>query len=187
MGMIDTGLNALLGQGGNVIRSTAEVFRPNAEAAAQRDHEMLANALQQFSAEFRDQRSGFDRVMDALNRLPRPAMAFGAIGLMVAAMSDPIWFAARMQGLALVPEALWWLLGAVVSFYFGARHQVKGQQFQRELARNLTMAPQVAGNMRDLHALREGPELSADQTPVGPISEGPADPNPALEAWRART
>ena len=24
-------------------------------------------------------------------------------------------------GLALVPEPLWWLLGAIVSFYFGAR------------------------------------------------------------------
>jgi hypothetical protein len=24
-----------------------------------------------------------------------------------------------------VPEPLWWLLGAIVSFYFGARHQSK--------------------------------------------------------------
>lgn len=26
-----------------------------------------------------------------------------------------------MDGLALVPEPLWWLMGAIVSFYFGSR------------------------------------------------------------------
>jgi hypothetical protein len=36
-------------------------------------------------------------------------------------MADPVGFAGRMQGLALVPDQLWWLLGAIVSFYFGAR------------------------------------------------------------------
>ena len=36
-------------------------------------------------------------------------------------MADPDGFARRMQALALVPEPLWWLLGAVVAFYFGAR------------------------------------------------------------------
>ena len=30
-----------------------------------------------------------------------------------------------MAGLSLVPEPLLWLLGAIVSFYFGARHQSK--------------------------------------------------------------
>ncbi|MFZ8959068.1 MAG: 3TM-type holin [Paracoccaceae bacterium] len=28
-----------------------------------------------------------------------------------------------MTGLATIPEPLWWLLGAVVSFYFGAREK----------------------------------------------------------------
>ncbi len=36
-------------------------------------------------------------------------------------MVNPEDFATRMQGLAYVPDPLWWLLGAVVSFYFGAR------------------------------------------------------------------
>jgi hypothetical protein len=36
-------------------------------------------------------------------------------------MANPENFAIRMQGLAYVPDPLWWLLGAVVSFYFGAR------------------------------------------------------------------
>ena len=48
-------------------------------------------------------------------------MALGTVGLFVFAMANPEDFATRMQGLAYVPDPLWWLLGAVVSFYFGAR------------------------------------------------------------------
>ena len=59
--------------------------------------------------------------MNGLNRLPRPLLAFGTIGLFIYAMVDPVKFAARMVGLNAVPEPLWWLLGAVVAFYFGAR------------------------------------------------------------------
>ena len=36
-------------------------------------------------------------------------------------MIDPEAFAKRMVGLNAVPEPLWWLLGAIVAFYFGAR------------------------------------------------------------------
>ena len=71
------------------------------------------------------------------------AMAFGVLGLFIAVMVDPIWFADRMAGLSLVPEPLWWFLGAIVSFYFGARHQSKSlkiraqdMQKQAETSRN---------------------------------------------------
>ncbi|WP_365734896.1 3TM-type holin [Planktotalea sp.] len=47
-------------------------------------------------------------------------------------MVDPIWFATRMQGVALVPESSWWLLGAIVSLYFGARHHVKTSSFKNK-------------------------------------------------------
>ena len=48
-------------------------------------------------------------------------LALGTLGLFVYAMAEPRGFSVRMEGLNLVPEPLWWLLGAVVSFYFGAR------------------------------------------------------------------
>ena len=47
-------------------------------------------------------------------------------------MVDPVGFAARMVGLEAVPEPLWWLLGAIVSFYFGAREL---HYFRRRLPR----------------------------------------------------
>ena len=74
------------------------------------------------AAEFAQAPAGaFHGFVDGLNRLPRPMLALGTLGLFVYAMVEPVGFSARMQGLALVPEPLWWLMGAIVSFYFGAR------------------------------------------------------------------
>jgi hypothetical protein len=79
-------------------------------------------ALQQLGEEYQHPAlSWFDRMVNGLNRLPRPFLAFGTIGLFVYAMVDPEAFAVRMVGLNAVPEPLWWLLGAIVAFYFGAR------------------------------------------------------------------
>ncbi|UMA63531.1 3TM-type holin [Roseivivax marinus] len=126
-----------------------------------------------------------------LQRLPRPAMALGTLALFVAAMIDPTWFAARMTGIALVPEPLWWLLGAVVSFYFGARHQAKGQDFRREIAATMAAAPEVAARLRTIEALRgKAPEAAAEE-PVAPRREMAVfgsttteEENAALAEWR---
>ncbi|MEC3860446.1 holin family protein [Mesobacterium sp. TK19101] len=176
MGLIERVLTLVFGADRNVIAETAEVFRVNAEAEAKRGADLQGAALRQFAAEFSCARSGwFDRMIDGLNRIPRPALALGTLGLFVAAMVDPIWFGARMTGLALVPDPLWWLLGAIVSFYFGARHQAKGQDFQRDIARALAASvPQVIDSAQRIEALR----------PDGP--EPPAAPdNPALADWQA--
>lgn len=138
MGLIGNLLTAVFGPGRNMIRDTAEVFRENADAAGMRATDVQTAAMEAFRAEFALAHGGrFNRFMDGLNRLPRPALALSTLGLFGAAMIDPDWFVARMQGVAHVPEPLWWLMGVVVSFYFGARHQVKGQQFQRALAASL--------------------------------------------------
>ena len=104
-------------------------------------------------------------------------------------MIDPVWFAARMQGIALVPEPLWWLLGVVVSFYFGARHQVKSQQFQRSIAQTIARAPQVVENIAALRRLRPDTPGLADTSTDAQLSVVTLQPggNPALDAWKNRT
>jgi hypothetical protein len=196
MGLIDRVLGVLFGGAGNVVRETAEVFRENAEGRAVREARLSEAALAQFAAEFVVPKQGlFDRVIDGLNRLPRPALALGTLGLFVAAMVDPVWFAARMQGVALVPEPLWWLMGAIVSFYFGARHQAKAQDFQRALSGTLARTGEVTRNLAALRALEGGAldagggETVAGQADTGPDAEAtigtlvPSD-NPALDDWR---
>lgn len=156
MGLIDRILGAVFGNGRNVLRDTVEVFRENAEAGAARGVLIQTEAMTQYAAEFAEARQGwFDRFIDGLNRLPRPAMALGTLGLFVSAMVSPLWFSERMQGIALVPEPLWWLLGVIVSFYFGARHQVKAQEFQRSLTHTVRQVPQVIENIETIRSLRD--------------------------------
>ena len=145
MGVAVDILGSVFGAGRNVVAETAEVFRVNSEAQAQRDADASHAALAQFAAEFGGARHGwFDQFVDGLNRLPRPVMAFGVIALFVSTAFDPVWFAARMVGVAMVPEPLWWLLGAIVSFYFGARHQAKGMEFRKSVAETVARIGQVA-------------------------------------------
>ncbi|MFC4668681.1 holin family protein [Seohaeicola nanhaiensis] len=188
MGLIQT-LAGLLFGSRNVVRETAEVFRENAEAAAARASGLQGQVLAQYAAEFALPRPGwFDRLMDGLNRLPRPALALGTLALFAAAMVDPLWFAARMQGIALVPEPLWWLLGVIVTFYFGARHQLKSQDFQREIATTMARVPAVLENLTAIAELRHdspgaaGTGVDATLT----LAAGEPSDNPALDAWRAQ-
>lgn len=124
MGLIGKalGLSGAVSEIGAAVSDVAEVFVPNATRKMVLNHEAFAAALAQYGVEFQGPREGwFDRIVNGINRLPRPFLAIGTLGLFVYAMVPPESFAIRMQGLAYVPEPLWWLLGAVVSFYFGAR------------------------------------------------------------------
>jgi len=175
------GLRALLaaffGGGRNIVSDTAEVFRVNAEAADQRQHAAQEAALAQFSAEFSGRRTGwFNGLVDGLNRLPRPLMAFGVIALFGSAMVDPVWFSERMIGLQAVPEPLWYILGAIVSFFFGARELHKH--------RSLRAAP-VGKIVQDLGALHTMRQEQHQRTNTGPVPGGndrSLDSNPALDA-----
>jgi len=167
--------------GRNLLRDTADLLRPNPEGADARASALQGAALAQFAAEFgQPQRSAFDRAMDGLNRLPRPLFALGTAALFVAAMVAPAWFAQRMAGLATVPEPLWWLLGVIVSFYFGARHQQKGHEFRAALARQAGAAH---------HGLGGAPAVPVALADTGTDAQlalqalEPAD-NPVLQQWQ---
>ncbi|QPH53569.1 holin family protein [Pontivivens ytuae] len=154
---------------GEAITGVAEVFTENRTARAAQEHQEHLAALAQHGAEFGHNRTWFDAAIDGLNRLPRLAMALGTMGLFVYAMQDPLGFAARMQGLALVPDPLWWLMGAVVSFYFGARelHHIR----MRRLTSDTQSVARVAATVEALEdARRPAP---------------PTDENPVVAEWRA--
>lgn len=107
---------------GDAARGVAEVFVPSATRRMELSAEAQQAALRQLGEEYQHPAlSGFDRMVNGLNRMPRPFLAFGTLGLFVYAMVDPAGFGLRMTGLNTVPEPLWWLLGAIVAFYFGAR------------------------------------------------------------------
>lgn len=190
MGLIERIFSIVFGGERNVVRDTVEVFRENAEQGAARSAQVQRQAMAQYGAEYHmARRGGFDRFMDGLNRLPRPALALGTLGLFVSAMVHPLWFSERMQGIALVPEPLWWLLGVIVSFYFGARHQVKAQDFQREIVGTMNRMPQVLDNIKTIRDLRADSVKVADTGHDAPLTVAVLAPatNAALAEWRQNT
>ena len=124
MGLMDRflGAGAAVTSVANAATGVAEVFRENTTRRMELDEEAYARAMTQLSGEFAaTPRGWFDGLVNGLNRLPRPVMTLGTVGLFVYAMVEPEGFGLRMTNLNLVPEPLWWLLGAIISFYFGAR------------------------------------------------------------------
>jgi hypothetical protein len=120
---------------GKAVKDVAEVFVVNKTENASFEHLEHSAALDQFAQEFKRGRgTWFNNFVDGLNRLPRPILALGTVGLFTFSMVDPIAFSARMNGLDTVPRELWWLLGAIVSFYFGARelHHVRKSKPRRK-------------------------------------------------------
>jgi len=143
---------------GGVIERVAEVFVSNKTKADTHAYQRQSASLDQYAREFKNKsNSKFDRFINGLNRLPRPILALGTVGLFSFAMVDPVSFSDRMIGLERVPDPLWWLLGAIVSFYFGARELHYVRQEKQPIA----------------------PLASLAQMPA------PADRNAALDEWKA--
>lgn len=128
---------------GAAAKGVAEVFLPSATRQMELSAEAQMAALRQLGEEYGHPALGrFDRIVNGLNRLPRPFLAFGTLGLFVYAMIDPQGFSMRMVGLNAVPEPLWWLLGAIVAFYFGARET---HYFRDRSSGNGALNSQISG------------------------------------------
>ncbi|WP_424930412.1 holin family protein [Amaricoccus tamworthensis] len=190
MGLIGNILS--LGRGterlGKVVEGVAEVFVGNRAKREEAEFEKFEIALKQYSDEFKMPSEGpFDRFVNALNRMPRPLLALGTLGLFGYSMIDPPGFSSRMQGLNLIPEPLWWLLGVIVSFYFGARemHHFRSQRQQNVVVTSPSTAVTT-------EVVRSEPNTQPPQTRsthLGLFSnrnQNTIDPNhnAALEEWR---
>jgi Holin of 3TMs, for gene-transfer release len=167
-----------------------EVFKPNAEQGAERDHvERMAlsqqdlASLQQFAAEFHERagQTWWDSLIDGLNRLPRPLITIGILALFVLAPVAPVRFLEIAQAYQMMPDGFWALLSVIIAFYFGGRMQLKGQ--------DMAVKGGALAVAREILALRRT-ERQLDQ----PASQPPAvagatdttGTNRVVEEWRRR-
>jgi hypothetical protein len=167
-----------------------EVFKPNAETSAEREHvERLAlsdqdlASLQQFAAEFhaREGRTWWDSLIDGLNRLPRPLITLGILAFFVLAPLEPVRFLEIAKIYALMPDGFWALLSVVVAFYFGGRMQLKRQDMAVKGGAMLVA--------REILAERTAAREPAAR-PVAPAVTAPGEAssgaNRVVEEWRRR-
>jgi hypothetical protein len=163
------GAGAAVKDVGQAVTGVAEVFVGNQSQRDLATQAKYVEAITQFGAEFQPAGARFDRFMNGLNRMPRPLLTMGTIGLFVYAMAAPVGFSRRMEGLQLVPEPLWWLLGAIVSFYFGAREL----HYQR--VRSALEAPRAV--LEAIGAVDDAPEPEAVTKPAPAAAPATAKPS----------
>lgn len=106
-----------------------KVVLGNQGAAANNNAEADKAAQDAYAREFSyplgANRTRFDAFMDGLNRLPRPLLIIGIIGMIVWPCFDDVGATKIYKALGLVPEMLWQMGMLIVSFYFTSRYLEK--------------------------------------------------------------
>lgn len=156
MGLIRDLLFGGLSGVGEAAATVGRVFVGDKAAEKAQHHDQTMAVMGQYASEFRriENRTWWDALVDGLNRLPRPLLALGTVGLFAYAMIEPVGFAIRMQGLDLVPDELWYLLGAVVGFFFGARELAHSRDLRVSTADRKARVAAVVDNITQLQTLR---------------------------------
>ena len=112
---------------------------------------------------------GGDGLVDGLNRLVRPVITFGLLGILPAVVIWPEGAAVAFAALALLPAGYWALVTVIIGFYFGGRMQLKAQNFQKSVQSAADRAPEVIANIKRVRT-----ELSLE------LAQGLDIDNPAL-------
>lgn len=169
-------------------KGIASIFTENKEARGQRRHESDMARLGQYAAEFRrlEDRTWWDSLVDGLNRLPRPLLAFMTIGYFLFAYFDPSEFQVLNVALEAIPEQMWVLLGAIVSFYFVAR------EFAKQRGQKLSMSKvQFAEQQRRIREIRDtaaaaGPLIEDEAFETEMADRSQPLSNAAIAEWNRR-
>lgn len=177
-------------------KELVEVFKPNAENQAERGHlermelsrQDLAS-LEQFAAEFQSKRTStaWDSFVDGLNRLPRPLITLGILGLFILAPADPLRFLEIARAYQIMPDGFWALLSIIIAFYFGGRMQVTRQQMTvtggaLEAAKEIV---KVRSTLREL-AEEDGPKIEQVYQEAAETAAPEKRTNRIVTAWLKR-
>ena len=173
MGIMSFLSGGIINQVTKGVKDVSEIFVENSEAAGQRAHEaqlsdaaLVSSAQQMAAREFHTPRNWFDSLINGINRLPRPFLALGTLGLFTYAFLDPPGFAIVMAAMEGIPLEMWGLLSAIICFYFGSR----GFQKHKESNISLKRVEAILQHQRELEGLRrESPVVLQEEFSAPPI------------------
>ena len=151
------------------------------------DEQMAATNAQAAEFQYRGKRTRFDSLIDGVNRLPRPVIAFGCIGLFVWCIYDPAEFSVAMTALAIMPEWLAIVIGQVILLYMGGRML---NDWRVGKGANAEQVRQVLALQNEVRAVKEQmrPEPKAHELAEEDYAAEIADTskpmsNAAIERW----
>jgi hypothetical protein len=160
--------------GGGIVDSVGGVVKTIFGDKAKREQygnlEQMA-VLGQFAAEFqpRQNRTKWDSFVDGLNRLPRPFMTFGTIGLFTWCVVDPDRFSVSMVALSLVPDLMWYIFLTIIAFWFGGKIIEKApRKFTPPNVKDLREIKQLRDEMRTDERFQD--DMADEATPMSNAS-----------------
>jgi hypothetical protein len=180
-------INALFAGGLGAVDGILGRFLTNKDDQEANIHGETGQVLAAYAAEFsaiRGNRTWWDSLVDGLNRLPRPAMALGVMGLMAWAPIDPVGFSQAMRAYALVPEWLAGTLFGIAAFYFTARHFEKRMSFK---APETTAVRNALGDIQGMEAMRSENATISEREYQSAMDDGNIPlSNGAIAEWNRR-
>lgn len=153
-------------------------------------HDEQMTAMGQMASEFqyRGQRTWFDSLIDGLNRLPRPVIAFGAIGLFVWCIVDPAEFTVAMLALGVMPEWLAIVIGQVILLYMGGRMLNDWKVGKAASAEQVRTVMALQNEVRSVKAAGQSPGQPLADDQFAQEMQNTAKPlsNAAIAEWNRR-
>ena len=119
-GIFGGGGSKLIDSTGGLLATLLGDKKSEVELASEEQRTVLSNYAAEFG--FQNNRTWWDSLVDGINRLVRPLFTFGLAYLFGYCVYDPISFAAAMNALQLIPEMLWYMMIAIVAFWFGGKY-----------------------------------------------------------------
>lgn len=172
------------------VQGIAKVFVGDKSARDEQDAQFGMSSMGQFASEFtRGQGTWFDSLVDGVNRLPRPAMALGVIGLLAYCPYDPVGFSEIMNAFQLVPDWLALLIGVIAGFYFASRHleeRIKLAGPKPEQIKAYVEGHKMLAELRRTVANEDEPQISDEQFRREMADESTPLSNAAIAEWQRR-
>lgn len=120
---------------GKTVVNVKGAWSGNKQEQDQQQSAQFMAGLQAYSKEFapRQNRTMWDSLWDGLNRMPRPLIVVAVFSYFGLAYANPNEFQILNVALDTVPENMWYVMSAIVSFYFMSREFQKGRDTKMAL------------------------------------------------------
>ncbi len=114
---------------GKVVNNVAQTFTGSQKERDLQNTNAFISTQAQYGKEFNQKNRNFlDSLVDGYNRIIRPSIVTIVIYYFHLSYSDTIQFQKINTGLSTVPEPMWYVLSAIIGFYFCARELHKHRQ-----------------------------------------------------------
>jgi len=110
------------------VGDTAKIFVGDKSARDDHDAENYKIAHDSDRTHYGEGRTLWDSLIDGINRIPRPLGFFSICYYISLSWLDPLQFSIINIGLSSIPDAMWIVIGTVLTFYYAGRMQVTGMK-----------------------------------------------------------